>query len=55
MNDHNYSYMITCQVFLSAAVPIVFVVIPFFVDMANGRDDTTDIIVQRAKMKDEIS
>ena len=41
--------------FFSAAVPIVFVLVPFFVDMANGRDDTSDIIVQRAKMKDEIS
>ena len=27
------------------AVPIAFVLIPFIVDMANGRDDTSDIVV----------
>ena len=26
-----------------------FVLVPFIVDMANGHDDTNDIIVQRAK------
>ena len=32
----------------SAAVPIAVVLIPFIVDMANGLDDESDIIVQRA-------
>ena len=36
-------------------VPSVFVLVPFLVDMANGRDDASDIIVKRAKTKDEIS
>ena len=36
-------------------VPVVFVVSPFIVDMANGRDNATDIIIQRAKTKDDIA
>ena len=38
-----------------AVVPIAVVLIPFIVDMANGQDITSDIIVQRAKMEDDLS
>ena len=41
--------------FSFAAVPIVFVLVPFIVDMANGRDDGSDIVIHRAKVKDDIS
>ena len=37
------------------AVPVVFVLVPFVVDMANGRDDASDIIIQRAESMDDIS
>ena len=30
-------------VILSAAVPIAFVIVPFIMDLANGRDVTSDI------------
>ena len=40
---------------LNAALPIVVILIPFIVDMVNGQDTMSDIIVQRAKMKDDIS
>ena len=36
-------------------MPIVFVLVPFIMDMANGRDDVSDIVIQRAKVKDDIS
>ena len=40
---------------LVTAVPIAFVLLPFIVDMANGRDSVSDIIIQRAKTKDDIA
>ena len=42
-------------IYFLAAVPIAFVLVPFIVDMVNGRDDTSDIVVHRAKMKEGIS
>ena len=45
--------LIRCS--LNAALPIVVILIPFIVDMVNGQDTMSDIIVQRAKMKDDIS
>ena len=41
--------------FSVSGVPSVFVLAPFIVDMANGHDDASDIIIKRAKTKDEIS
>ena len=38
-----------------AAVPLVFVLVPFIVDMANGQDVESDIIIQRANMDNDIS
>ena len=40
---------------LNAALPIAVILVPFIVDMVNGQDAMSDIIVQRAKMKDDIS
>lgn len=40
---------------LFAAVPIVLVVIPLVVDMANGHDPDKDIVVKRANTTDETS
>ena len=45
--------LICCS--LNVALPIVVILIPFIVDMVNGQDTMSDIIVQRAKMKDDIS
>ena len=52
----HYRIMVAaCCYFFFAVIPSVFVLVPFIVDMANGHDDTNDIIVQRAKTKEEIS
>ena len=40
---------------LFPAAPIVFVIVPFIVDLVNGHDHTSDIVVLRAEMKDDIS
>ena len=47
--------IVAIDVILSAAVPIAFVIVPFIMDLANGHDVTSDIIVQRPKMKDDLS
>lgn len=36
------------------ALPVVFVLVPFIVDMVNGQDVANDIIVQRADMENDI-
>ena len=38
-----------------AAAPVVPVVIPLIVDMANGHDPDKDIVVKRANTTDETS
>ena len=38
-----------------AAVPLMFVLVPFIVDMANGQDVESDIIIQRANVDNDIS
>ena len=35
-------------------MPIVFIIVPFIVDMTNGGDVTADIIMQRGIAKDDI-
>ena len=39
---------------MCAAVPIVFILVPFVIDMTNGHDIAGDIIMQRGIAKDDI-
>ena len=50
-----YYLLLPIIVIIFAAVPFIFVIVPFIVDLVNGYDHTSDIIVQRAEMKDDIS
>ena len=38
-----------------AGVPVVFVVIPLIVDLANGNDPSNDIIIHRPNNTDDVS
>lgn len=49
IESHAYAHL------LFAALPIVLVVIPLVVDMANGHDPDKDIVVKRANTTDETS
>ena len=53
---HNYHYSTNSNNFYPvciAALPLIFVFIPFIVDLANGSDSGSDIVIRRANATTE--
>ena len=48
-------YVIASVSFSFVAVPIIPVVIPLIVDLANGFDISTDIVIKRASYEGDIA